>query len=151
MQQEPEGRARLRLRTTVEHAVARVQQRQGFKAGYKGTRKKTLDLRRVAVVTISNTSPGFPRPRDLVCSALLGAAQSRRRVRTPSLQRVVDAGPFRLFRSNKTAVRSHGIRDPLDAANAGGFELTAQRRTEPLAQIAELFVQLRPCTATFSR
>ncbi len=50
-QQQPEGRARLRLRTTVEHTLARVQQRQGPKARYKGIRKNTLDLRRVAVVT----------------------------------------------------------------------------------------------------
>ena len=50
-QQQPDGRARLRQRTTVEHILARVQQRQGPKARYKGIRKNTLDLRRVAVVT----------------------------------------------------------------------------------------------------
>lgn len=49
-QHEPEGRARLRDRTTVEHSLARVDQIQGPKARYKGTRKNTLDLRRVAVV-----------------------------------------------------------------------------------------------------
>jgi hypothetical protein len=50
-QQDPEGRARLRTRTTIEHALARVQQLQGPRARYKGLRKNTLDLRRVAVVT----------------------------------------------------------------------------------------------------
>ena len=49
-QQRPEGRARLRARTTVEHSLARVDQIQGPKARYKGTRKNTLDLRRVAVI-----------------------------------------------------------------------------------------------------
>jgi hypothetical protein len=50
-QQDPAGRARLRTRTTVEHSLARVQQIQGHKARYKGLRKNTLDLRRVAAVT----------------------------------------------------------------------------------------------------
>ena len=50
-QQDPEGRARLRTRTTIEHALARVQQLQGPRARYKGLRKNTLDLRRIAVVT----------------------------------------------------------------------------------------------------
>jgi hypothetical protein len=49
-QQRPDGRARLRERTTVEHALARIDQIQGPKARYKGTRKNTLDLRRVAVI-----------------------------------------------------------------------------------------------------
>jgi hypothetical protein len=50
-QQDPAGRARLRTRTTIEHSLARVQQLQGPKARYKGLRKNTLDLRRIAVVT----------------------------------------------------------------------------------------------------
>jgi transposase len=50
-QQDSAGRARLRTRTTVEHALARIQQIQGHKARYKGVRKNTLDLRRVAAVT----------------------------------------------------------------------------------------------------
>ena len=45
------GRARLRERTTVEHSLARVDQIQGSKARYKGTRKNTLDVRRIAAVT----------------------------------------------------------------------------------------------------
>lgn len=50
-QQDPAGRARLRMRTTIEHSLARVQQIQGHKARYKGLRKNTLDVRRVAAVT----------------------------------------------------------------------------------------------------
>jgi transposase len=50
-QQRPDGRARLRDRTTVEHSLAKVGQIQGTKARYKGTRKNTLDVRRTAVVT----------------------------------------------------------------------------------------------------
>ena len=50
-QQDPAGRARLRTRTTIEHSLARVQQLQGPKARYKGLRKNTLDLRRVAAIT----------------------------------------------------------------------------------------------------
>ena len=49
-QHDPAGRARLRHRTHVEHSLARVQQMQGPKARYKGLRKNTLDLRRVAGV-----------------------------------------------------------------------------------------------------
>jgi hypothetical protein len=50
-QHDAAGRARLRTRTTIEHSLARVQQIQGPKARYKGLRKNTLDLRRVAAVT----------------------------------------------------------------------------------------------------
>jgi hypothetical protein len=46
----PEGRAGLRRRTTVEHSLARLDQTQGKKARYKGTRKNTLDLRRCATI-----------------------------------------------------------------------------------------------------
>ena len=49
-QQRPDGRAHLRERTTVEHSLARVDQIQGPTARYKGVRKNTLDLRRIAVV-----------------------------------------------------------------------------------------------------
>jgi hypothetical protein len=49
-QQHPTGRARLRQRTTIEHSLARLQQIQGPRARYKGVRKNTLDVRRVAVV-----------------------------------------------------------------------------------------------------
>jgi IS5 family transposase len=45
-----EGRARLRERTKVEHALAHVGHWQGRRARYRGTRKNLFDLRRVAVV-----------------------------------------------------------------------------------------------------
>ena len=49
-QQAPEGRAKLRERVAVEHALAHVGHWQGRRARYLGTRKNLFDLRRVAVV-----------------------------------------------------------------------------------------------------
>jgi transposase len=49
-QQTPDGRATLRERTKVEHALAHVGYWQGRRARYRGTRKNLFDLRRVAVV-----------------------------------------------------------------------------------------------------
>jgi Transposase DDE domain/Transposase domain (DUF772) len=49
-QQTPAGRAELRERVQVEHALAHVGHWQGRRARYRGTRKNLLDLRRVAVV-----------------------------------------------------------------------------------------------------
>jgi transposase len=49
-QQTPEGRADLRERVAVEHALAHVGHWQGRRARYRGTRKNLFDLRRVAVV-----------------------------------------------------------------------------------------------------
>ena len=49
-QQTPEGRAQLRERVAVEHALAHVGRWQGRRARYNGTRKNLFDLRRVAVV-----------------------------------------------------------------------------------------------------
>jgi hypothetical protein len=49
-QQTPTGRARLRERTQVEHALAHVGRWQGDRARYLGQRKNLFDLRRVAVV-----------------------------------------------------------------------------------------------------
>jgi Transposase DDE domain/Transposase domain (DUF772) len=49
-QQTPEGRAELRERVQVEHALAHVGHWQGRRARYLGTRKNLFDLRRVAVV-----------------------------------------------------------------------------------------------------
>ena len=45
-----EGRKALRQRTDVEHTLARIAQLQGTRARYKGTRKNTFDLRRMAAV-----------------------------------------------------------------------------------------------------
>jgi hypothetical protein len=49
-QQTPEGRAQLRERVAVEHALAHVGRWQGRRARYNGTRKNLFDLRRIAVV-----------------------------------------------------------------------------------------------------
>jgi transposase len=49
-QKTPGGRAQLRERVAVEHALAHVGHWQGRRARYNGTRKNLLDLRRVAVV-----------------------------------------------------------------------------------------------------
>jgi hypothetical protein len=49
-QQTPGGRAELRERVKVEHALAHVGRWQGRRARYRGTRKNLFDLRRVAVV-----------------------------------------------------------------------------------------------------
>lgn len=49
-QKTPEGRAQLRERVQVEHALAHVGHWQARRARYNGTRKNLLDLRRVAVV-----------------------------------------------------------------------------------------------------
>ena len=49
-QQTPAGRAALRERVQVEHALAHVGHWQGRRARYRGTRKNLFDLRRVAVV-----------------------------------------------------------------------------------------------------
>jgi hypothetical protein len=48
--QTSEGRAVLRRRIAVEHSLARLDQIQGKKARYKGTRKNTLDVRRCDTV-----------------------------------------------------------------------------------------------------
>jgi len=49
-QKTPQGRAQLRERVAVEHALAHIGHWQGRRARYNGTRKNLLDLRRVAVV-----------------------------------------------------------------------------------------------------
>lgn len=49
-QATPAGRARLRERVAVEHALAHVGRWQGRRARYRGARKNLFDLRRCAVV-----------------------------------------------------------------------------------------------------
>jgi Transposase DDE domain len=49
-QQTSPGRARLRERVQVEHALAHVGRWQGDRARYLGQRKNLFDLRRIAVV-----------------------------------------------------------------------------------------------------
>ena len=46
----PQGRAKLRERVAVEHALAHVSRWQGSRARYRGSRKNLFDLRRCAVV-----------------------------------------------------------------------------------------------------
>ena len=46
----PQGRAKLRERVAVEHALAHVGRCQGSRARYRGSRKNLFDLRRCAVV-----------------------------------------------------------------------------------------------------
>ena len=49
-QAAPAGRAQLRERAKVEHALAHIGHWQGRRARYRGTRKNLFDLRRAAVV-----------------------------------------------------------------------------------------------------
>ena len=44
------GRAALRERTTIEHKLAHISQRQGNRARYVGVRKNTFDLRRASAI-----------------------------------------------------------------------------------------------------
>jgi IS5 family transposase len=46
----PQGRAKLRERVAVEHALAHIGRWQGRRARYRGVRKNLFDLRRTAVV-----------------------------------------------------------------------------------------------------
>lgn len=50
LQKTPEGRAKLRERTRIEHTLAHVTARQGPRARYLGVRKNVFDLRRIAAV-----------------------------------------------------------------------------------------------------
>jgi transposase len=49
-QQTPPGRAKLRERVAVEHALAHIGHWQGRRARYRGVRKNVFDLRRCAVI-----------------------------------------------------------------------------------------------------
>ncbi|MGP8179647.1 MAG: transposase [Acidimicrobiales bacterium] len=50
LQQSPRGRAALRERTAVEHALAHIAARKGDTARYVGVRKNLFDLRRAAAI-----------------------------------------------------------------------------------------------------
>jgi Transposase DDE domain/Transposase domain (DUF772) len=63
-QRTPQGRAKLRERVAVEHALAHIGHWQGRRARYRGVRKNVFDLRRCAVVhnlhvlvRLANTKP----------------------------------------------------------------------------------------------
>jgi hypothetical protein len=63
-QATPEGRAALRERTLVEHAISRQVSVQGRKARYKGTRKNPLATRICACVVNLHTLDPAQRQRD---------------------------------------------------------------------------------------
>lgn len=50
-QSDATGRAELRERVVVEHLLGRLQNQQGSRARYKGTRKNTMDVRRYAALS----------------------------------------------------------------------------------------------------
>jgi hypothetical protein len=50
LQRSPSGRAQLRQRVPVEHALAHIAARKGDQARYRGTRKNLFDLRRAATI-----------------------------------------------------------------------------------------------------
>jgi transposase len=63
-QRTPQGRAKLRERVAVEHALAHIGHWQGRRARYRGVQKNVFDLRRCAVVhnlhvlvRLANTEP----------------------------------------------------------------------------------------------
>jgi len=64
-QQTPAGRAKLRERVAVEHALAHVGHWQGRRARYTGTRKNLFDLRRVAVVHNLHVIGRQPDPDEM--------------------------------------------------------------------------------------
>jgi transposase len=68
-QKTPEGRAQLRERVQVEHALAHIGHWQGRRARYNGTRKNLFDLRRVAVVHNLHVIARQPDDRDYQVAA----------------------------------------------------------------------------------
>jgi Transposase DDE domain len=64
-QATPEGRAKLRERVKIEHALAHIGHWQGRRARYRGTRKNLFDLRRVAVVHNLHVIARQPADREL--------------------------------------------------------------------------------------
>lgn len=68
----PRGRERLRERVPVEHRLAHVSSRQGPRARYRGVRKNTFDLRRVASLqnleNAHRSSLGMPSVRHCIAA-----------------------------------------------------------------------------------
>jgi hypothetical protein len=58
----PAGRAKLRERVAVEHALAHIGRWQGHPARYRGARKNLFDLRRCAVVHNLHVIAQLPQP-----------------------------------------------------------------------------------------
>ena len=61
-QATPVGRAKLRERVAVEHALAHIGHWQGRRARYRGARKNLFDLRRCAVVHNLHVIARLPQP-----------------------------------------------------------------------------------------
>jgi len=61
----PQGRAKLRERTAVEHSLAHVGQWQGDRARYLGERKNLFDVRRMAVVNNLHVIARQPKPAQM--------------------------------------------------------------------------------------
>ena len=61
-QATPDGRAKLRERVAVEHALAHIGRWQGRRARYRGARKTLFDLRRCAVVHNLHVLARLPQP-----------------------------------------------------------------------------------------
>jgi hypothetical protein len=61
-QATPDGRAKLRERVAVEHALAHVGRWQGRRARYRGARNNLFDLRRCAVVHNLHVIARLPQP-----------------------------------------------------------------------------------------
>jgi hypothetical protein len=61
-QTTPAGRAKLRERVAVEHALAHIGRWQGRRARYRGVRKNLFDLRRCAVVHNLHVIARLPQP-----------------------------------------------------------------------------------------
>lgn len=68
----PRGRERLRERVPVEHRLAHISSRQGPRARYRGVRKNTFDLRRVAALqnleNVHRSSREMPSSRHLAAA-----------------------------------------------------------------------------------
>jgi Transposase DDE domain/Transposase domain (DUF772) len=65
-QQTPQGRAKLRERVAVEHALAHVGRWQGRRARSRGVRKNVFDLRRCAVVHNLHVLARLTEPKQQV-------------------------------------------------------------------------------------
>ena len=61
-QTTPDGRAKLRERVAVEHALAHIGRWQGRRARYRGARKNLFDLRRYAVLHNLHVLARLPQP-----------------------------------------------------------------------------------------
>jgi hypothetical protein len=73
LQQTRAGRATLRGRVGVEHRLAHLANRQGPRARYRGTRKNTFDLRRLAAVQNLETISRRASSEEQLCGSARAA------------------------------------------------------------------------------